>query len=179
MTLTTAAIFKQIASRESNASEKLHGLLLEYGLHDAADALANDAKLQQQRLAEALASLHAPDAQQKVLAMLTDAAATTVNMSFVKGYGQGRADKEAEDAPLLADRRDRWVKIERDTLRAFVKPGEVIHLDVFIAPYGQYEARVTRAFYAIESKQWLSAENGREFGPDEVVTHYRFGSRPE
>lgn len=179
MTLTTAAILNQAASRAPNASEKLHGLLREYGLHDAANALAADANLQQQRLAEVLAGLHAPDAQQNVLTLLTDTAATTANMSYVKGYGQGRTDQKAEDAPLLRDPRDKWVKIERDTLRAFVKPGEVIHLDVFVATNGPHDARVTRAFYAIELKKWFSAENGREFGPEEVITHYRIGSRPE
>lgn len=79
---------------------------------------------------------------------------------------------------MASDPLDVWIKITPDTLPAAVEPGDEQHVDICIAPYGQYKQRVTRAFYDAEAGTWFSAEDGGRFEPEEVITHYRIGSRP-
>lgn len=170
MTLTIAAIFKQIASRAPNASEKLHSVLREFGLQDAASALADDANAQQQRLADALASLHAPDKQEKVLALLTDAAATAANMSYIKGYAQGRTDQKEADEPYLRATVDAWIKIAPGCNL----PPNADVVDVYFGSSGDVE----RASYDADDNQWRSSFTCRAYPPEQIVTHWRIGSRP-
>jgi hypothetical protein len=163
--VTPAEILRVAYDRKPTALEKMCGLLWSTALHEAASALSEEADLQMQHLAELMAGLHAPDAQQNVLDLLMEAAATAARLAYAKG----RADQKVEYAPLLADPFDRWIRITPETLPHHLQP---VHIWIDTLK------RSEPVFYDRDLNVWCCQHDGGKTIVEDGAYYYRVGSRP-